>query len=652
MASTYVLKRGEAAVASFPRYSTLENLSNSEPENTPPAIGIKIGDGKNIFSNLPWVQAIAADVYDWAKQSSKPSYSASEIQGLDNYIENYSNSSSGGSSTIAARIYQLVEGSGDDIHKFYLRYTEDAEHWYIDTSSYIDLNDLNRILNWITTYNLEEYPNLTTRTADQIRYFLNTLNVEDTALENQFVTSVSQEGGQITITRARPTFLNIAGTATVSQGGTGKNTLNENEVLVGNGTDAIRTIPIAEEIAANNHLVPNYLIKAYVDQAVSGLEGAMHFIGDANVPPVGGVNPQIAGYNFGQAQPGDVVLWEQKEYVWTGGNWRLLGDEGSYAVKGSIKDVDIDTEANIAQSKIAGLQDALAGKVDKEAGKGLSTNDYTTEEKQKLASIEEGAQKNAIEHILLNEVEQVPHDTSSLTNVVELNIKEFDDTSRAKLATIAEGANVNIIEGISLNGVAQAPDANKNVNLVINEFTIEQQRKLEGIEEGAQVNTIETIYLNNTPVSPDQNKRIDLVVQEITQAQIEKLDSIETGAQVNIIEGIKVDGQTLYPDNNKVISITTDPHTEHINVIEGITVNGTTIVPDQNKIANITIDASALNLIHGAEVPDGSGEKESVDVINKQLQFAAIAKSGDVKHLVQTQDTYIILNCGSSTEVI
>jgi len=51
-------------------------------------------------------------------------------------------------------------------------------------------------------------------------------------------------------------------------------------------------------------------------------------------------------------------------------------------------------------------------------------------------------------------------------------------------------------------------------------------------------------------------------------------------------------------------------------------------------------------------VPNGLGGKESVDVINKQLQFAAIAKSGDVKHLVQTQDTYIILNCGSSTEVI
>jgi len=32
--------------------------------------------------------------------------------------------------------------------------------------------------------------------------------------------------------------------------------------------------------------------------------------------------------------------------VWDGA-WRLLGDEGSYAVKGSIKDTDISLDAGI-----------------------------------------------------------------------------------------------------------------------------------------------------------------------------------------------------------------------------------------------------------------------------------------------------------------
>ena len=41
-------------------------------------------------------------------------------------------------------------------------------------------------------------------------------------------------------------------------------------------------------------------------------------------------------------------------------------------------------------------------KVDKEFGKGLSSEDFTTIEKAKLANIEEGAQKNVIEQITLN----------------------------------------------------------------------------------------------------------------------------------------------------------------------------------------------------------------------------------------------------------
>jgi hypothetical protein len=42
------------------------------------------------------------------------------------------------------------------------------------------------------------------------------------------------------------------------------------------------------------------------------------------------------------------------------------------------------------------ISDAVANKVDKVAGKGLSTEDYTTTEKNKLAGIEAGAQVNTV----------------------------------------------------------------------------------------------------------------------------------------------------------------------------------------------------------------------------------------------------------------
>lgn len=56
----------------------------------------------------------------------------------------------------------------------------------------------------------------------------------------------------------------------------------------------------------------------------------------------------------------------------------------------------------ITQDKIAGLAEALAKKVDAEAGKGLSTNDFTNDLKSKLDAIEVGAQANVIENVSMN----------------------------------------------------------------------------------------------------------------------------------------------------------------------------------------------------------------------------------------------------------
>ena len=43
------------------------------------------------------------------------------------------------------------------------------------------------------------------------------------------------------------------------------------------------------------------------------------------------------------------------------------------------------------------IKTALSGKVDKVSGKGLSTNDYTTAEKNKLTGIETGENKRTIQ---------------------------------------------------------------------------------------------------------------------------------------------------------------------------------------------------------------------------------------------------------------
>lgn len=93
------------------------------------------------------------------------------------------------------------------------------------------------------------------------------------------------------------------------------------------------------------------ITKSDLDAAVAGLSSAVHFLGVKTELPTSGAN-------------GDIVIVGNKEYVYSTADakWHELGDETIYAVKGEIVDANIKDNAAIAQSKIAGLTDALAAK--------------------------------------------------------------------------------------------------------------------------------------------------------------------------------------------------------------------------------------------------------------------------------------------------
>lgn len=102
--------------------------------------------------------------------------------------------------------------------------------------------------------------------------------------------------------------------------------------------------------------------------------------------------------------------------------------------------------AAVAMDKVTGLSAALAGKVDAEAGKGLSANDYTTAEKDKLAGIAAGAQQNVIEAIQANGV----------------SLPVSEKTVNLPLAT-AEAVGL-VKSSIAENGVSVAADGAMTVN--------------------------------------------------------------------------------------------------------------------------------------------------------------------------------------------
>lgn len=89
----------------------------------------------------------------------------------------------------------------------------------------------------------------------------------------------------------------------------------------------------------------------------------------------------------------------------------------------------------------------LAGKVDKETGKGLSTNDYTTTEKNKLSGIEAQANKTTVDSAL----------SSSSTNPVQNKVintalgTKQDSLSSAQLAAVNSGIDSSKVSQISTN---------------------------------------------------------------------------------------------------------------------------------------------------------------------------------------------------------
>lgn len=121
---------------------------------------------------------------------------------------------------------------------------------------------------------------------------------------------------------------------------------------------------------------------AYTKAEINGkLTGAMHYKGQ---------KPTFAELPAEGNQNGDVwdVQSDGHNYAWNGTGWDKLSGT-----------VDLSAYATTEW-----VTQQLTNKVNVEAGKGLSTNDYTTAEKQKLANIQAEAQVNVIESVVVNGV--------------------------------------------------------------------------------------------------------------------------------------------------------------------------------------------------------------------------------------------------------
>lgn len=375
-----VLMAGELAIAEIPAETgTVPNE---------PAYLLKVGNGTAHFNELDWISGKAADVYSWAKAATKPTYQASEITGLEDFIAGeiqdtntkyqiVANGTMGfklqsqelgtedwtdvSEITLTAPTYTLVEGdtngtvkfNGEDVPVHGLgsaAYTEASAYDAAGAAANVqttlvgtnaDASSAN------TIYGAKKYADEKAADAESAASELINGLASDgqTAGTGEVISAVSQANGVISVQKKALAAADIPTIEQSQVNGLTAALAGKQDTLVFNTTYNAETNKAATMTDVQN--------------AVAGLSGAMHYVGESTTDPADGT-ATVAGHETWTA--GDVVTYNAKEFVYDGENWRELGDETSFAVKGSIVDADIAAGANIAQSKIANLTADLAAK--------------------------------------------------------------------------------------------------------------------------------------------------------------------------------------------------------------------------------------------------------------------------------------------------
>ena len=128
------------------------------------------------------------------------------------------------------------------------------------------------------------------------------------------------------------------------------------------------------------------------------------------------------------------------------------------------KGLSTNDYTNEAKAIVDGVTDELAKKVDKETGKGLSTNDFSTALKDKLDGIESGAEANVIETVKINGNALTPTDKAvniqmglgDLTNVDLQNLADgmiliYDANTQKFVVAAQSGGTYTAGDGIEID---------------------------------------------------------------------------------------------------------------------------------------------------------------------------------------------------------
>ena len=238
----------------------------------------------------------------------------------------------------------------------------------------------------------------------------------------------------------------------------------------------------------------------------------------------------------------------------------------------------------------AELTTAITGKVDKVTGKGLSTNDYTTDEKNKLAGIAAGAEVNVQSDwnatsgdAFIKNKPTIPaaaaNGTYTVKTLVEsttTNVSDFTaNQSSADDVTFVQGSNVTI-----------TPDAtNRKITIAAKDTTYSSKTAASGGTDVSLVTTGEKYTWNN---------KQDALVSGTNIKTINSQSLLGSGDIV--IEGGGNDVDVNYDTTNKKITKTIDGTTTDVVTAAKIVTDGGGIKDISGKVdKTTTVNGHALS---------------------------------------------------------
>ena len=181
-------------------------------------------------------------------------------------------------------------------------------------------------------------------------------------------------------------------------------------------------------------------------------------------------------------------------------------------------------------SEIDNLQNTLANKIDKVIGKQLSTEDYTTAEKNKLAGIQEGAEANVNadwnatsgDTQILNKPTVFPPSTH-IHNIADVN--NLQTALNGKEPIISTGTTSQYFRGdktwqiidkstVGLNNVDNTPDANKPISLAT-QNALDLKEKV--ANKATDLSSPDNTKYPTTLAVANENKKATITVELISQ---------------------------------------------------------------------------------------------------------------------------------------